>query len=137
MNTTQPSNPEIDSRYAWIRLAISVTLATIGCAGMWVVVVVLPAFQAEFGVNRADASLPYTATMIGFAIGNVVVGRAVDRYGYLLPALGCSLALGLGLILSALAGSILQLALIHGVFIGLGCAAMFGPLMADVSHWFH
>ena len=33
---------------------------------MWSVVVALPAVQAEFGVARADASLPYTLTMIGF-----------------------------------------------------------------------
>ena len=53
-------------------------LGTIGGVGMWALIIVLPAVQAEFGVDRADASLPYTATMIGFALGNVLVGRAVD-----------------------------------------------------------
>ena len=86
----------IDGRKAWIRLAISVALGTIGAVGMWAVVVVLPAVQAEFGVDRADASLPYTATMIGFAAGNVLVGRAVDRMGYWLPALLSALTLGAG-----------------------------------------
>ncbi|RVC62100.1 MFS transporter, partial [Mesorhizobium sp. M00.F.Ca.ET.038.03.1.1] len=74
--TTISSNaapPGIDSAYAWTRLAISVLLATIGGVGMWAVVVVLPAVQAEFGVDRAAASMPYTATMVGFAAGNVLV----------------------------------------------------------------
>jgi MFS family permease len=128
---------DIDGRYAWLRLGISVLLATIGCAGMWVVVVVMPAVQAEFGVSRADASLPFTATMIGFAVGNVFVGRAIDRIGYWIPALLASLALGAGLILAAVSNSILQFALAHGLLVGLGSSAMFGPLIADISHWFN
>ncbi|RUW87264.1 MFS transporter, partial [Mesorhizobium sp. M8A.F.Ca.ET.059.01.1.1] len=39
---SRPS-PGIDSSYAWMRLAISMLLATIGAVGMWAVVVVLPA----------------------------------------------------------------------------------------------
>ncbi|TKD45918.1 MAG: MFS transporter, partial [Mesorhizobium sp.] len=79
-----------------MRLGISVLLATIGGVGMWAVVVVLPAVQAEFGVDRAAASMPYTATMVGFAAGNVLVGRAIDRMGYWIPALIASVALGAG-----------------------------------------
>ena len=52
---------------------------------MWSVVVVLPAVQAEFGVDRAAASLPYTLTMIGFAGGGVVMGRLADRFGIIVP----------------------------------------------------
>jgi hypothetical protein len=37
--------------------------------------VVLPAVQAEFGVARADASLPYTLLMIGFGLGGLLMGR--------------------------------------------------------------
>lgn len=134
--TADAASSPIDSHYAWARLAISVLLATIGCAGMWVVVVVMPAVQADFGIDRAGASLPYTATMMGFAIGNVVVGRWVDRIGYFLPALAASLALGLGLILASLSTSVMQFSLAQGVLVGLGSSAMFGPLIADISHWF-
>jgi MFS family permease len=135
MTSAQPIS-DIDSSYAWLRLAISVLLATVGCAGMWVVVVVMPAVQAEFGIDRATASIPYTATMIGFAAGNVVVGYAVDRIGYWIPAIAASAALGLGLILASLSGSITQFSLAHGILVGLGSSAMFGPLIADISHWF-
>ncbi|TIY03829.1 MAG: MFS transporter, partial [Mesorhizobium sp.] len=41
--SSQPSSPGIDSAYAWMRLGISMLLATIGGVGMWAVVVVLPA----------------------------------------------------------------------------------------------
>lgn len=136
LNPTTADMSLIDGRFAWMRLAVSVVLATIGGVGMWAVVVVLPQVQAEFGVDRADASLPYTATMVGFAAGNVVVGRAIDRFGYWLPALFSSIGLGAGFLLAAATGSILQFSLVQGVLIGVGCSAIFGPLIADISHWF-
>lgn len=126
----------IDSRYAWTRLALSTLLATIGGVGMWAVVVVLPQVQAEFAVDRANASLPYTATMVGFAAGNVLIGRAIDRFGYWRPALATSVALSAGFLLAALSSSILQFSLAQGILIGIGCSAIFGPLIADISHWF-
>ncbi len=126
----------IDGAAAWARLAISVLLATIGGAGMWSVVVVLPAVQAEFAVPRADASLPYTATMIGFALGNMVVGRIIDRAGYWRPAMASAAVMGCGFILASQASSILLLTLIQGVMIGGGASAVFGPLIADISRWF-
>jgi len=127
---------QVDGSQAWMRLVISLALGTIGGVGMWAVIVVLPAVQAEFGVDRADASLPYTATMLGFALGNVVVGRAIDRVGYWLPALVTSIMLGLGFIAASLTTSIVQFSLVQGVLVGIGTASTFGPLIADLSHWF-
>ncbi|MBZ9848764.1 MFS transporter [Mesorhizobium sp. CA14] len=139
--TTIPGNAAnsagIDSFYAWTRLGISLLLATIGGVGMWAVVVVLPAVQAEFGVDRAAASMPYTATMVGFAAGNVLVGRAIDRVGYWIPALVSSMALVAGFALASLSTSIVQFTLAQGLLIGIGTSAIFGPLIADISHWFN
>ncbi|AZO13177.1 MFS transporter [Mesorhizobium sp. M3A.F.Ca.ET.174.01.1.1] len=112
-------------------------MATIGAVGMWAVVVVLPAVQAEFGVDRAAASMPYTATMVGFAAGNVLVGRAIDRLGFWIPALVSAMALGAGFLLASLANSILAFTLAQGLLIGVGTSAIFGPLIADISHWFN
>ena len=61
----------VDSPQSWTRLAIALAIATIGGVGMWSVVVVLPAVQAEFGVARAAASLPYTLTMLGFGVAGI------------------------------------------------------------------
>lgn len=125
-----------DSPAAWLRLGIAVTLSTIGGVGMWSVVVALPAIQAEFGVVRADAALPYTLAMIGFAGGGVLTGRLADRFGIALPlALGTAL-LVIGYLAVGYAESLWQAALAHGLLIGIGCSATFGPLMADISHWF-
>tara|TARA_R110000868_G_scaffold50260_1_gene160790 strand:- start:3160 stop:4476 length:1317 start_codon:yes stop_codon:yes gene_type:complete len=126
----------IDSRYAWMRLAVSMALGTIGSIGFWGVVVILPAVQAEFAVDRGDASLPYTLTMAGFAAGNVLIGRYVDRLGIVLPVIVAALAMAVGFAGAAAATNIWMFALLQGVFVGVGTAASFGPLIADVSHWF-
>jgi hypothetical protein len=56
-NAALPGAPDAtDSPQAWLRLAISVAISTIGGVGMWSVVVALPAIQADFGVDRADAT---------------------------------------------------------------------------------
>jgi MFS family permease len=128
---------EIDSSYAWFRLGVSMLLATIGGVGMWSVVVVLPTVQAEFGLDRAGASLPFTLTMIGFGVGGAIMGRLVDKVGIVAPITIGAVALGCGYMLASLAGGITQFALIYGVLIGLtGTATTFAPLMADISHWF-
>ena len=46
-----------DSAYAWWRLLASLALSTMGGIGLWSVVVSLPAIQAEFGIDRGDASI--------------------------------------------------------------------------------
>lgn len=125
----------IDSRYAWMRLIVALALGTVGSIGMWSFVVALPAVQADFGIARGEASLPFTLTMFGFGIGGIVMGRLADRFGIVLPVMLGALALGAGYGLSAIAGSIGTLALAQGL-LGLGSAATFGPLMTDMSHWF-
>ena len=93
MTTENPAVPSgkdlIDGSYAWLRLAVSMLLGTIGSIGFWGVVVILPEVQAEFGVDRSDASMPYTLTMVGFAAGVVLV------VGDTLPAVGVGVATAL------------------------------------------
>ncbi len=125
-----------DSAKAWLRLGVAVLLSSIGGVGMWSVVVALPAIQADFGVDRADAALPYTLAMLGFAGGGVVMGRLADRFGIAVPLALGTLALSLGYVAAGHAATLWQVAIAHGLLIGFGCSATFGPLIADMSHWF-
>jgi MFS family permease len=130
-----PAGATVDSSVAWLRLGVALLLGTIGSVGMWSFVVALPAVQADFGVARGDASLPFTLTMIGFGAGGIVLGRLADRYSVVLPVVLGALALAVGYVGSGVAANLWQFALAQGL-IGFGSSATFGPLMADVSHWF-
>jgi len=127
----------LDSRYAWLRLLAALVIATIGGIGLWSAVVVLPTIEQEFGVGRGGASLPYTATMVGFAAGGVFMGRLADRRGIMIPLLIGTVVLGLGFVTAGLVGSYLQFILAQALLIGmLGSSATFGPLVAEISLWF-
>ncbi len=112
-------------------------LMTVGSSAMYVVSVVLPAAQAEFGVARADASLPYTLLMVGFGLGGLLMGRLVDRIG-VMPVLWIgAVGLGLGFTLAAHAQDIVAFAIVHGLLLGLlGSSTTFAPLVADTALWF-
>jgi MFS family permease len=127
----------IETAYAWRRLFLSLVLSTIGGVGLWSAVVVLPAIQTEFGIARASASLPYTMTMVGFAFGGIATGRLADRFGIIFPVIGGAIALSLGYLAAAQSQSLWQFVAVQGLIIGLlGSSATFGPLIADISHWF-
>ncbi len=127
--------PTPDSAQAWRRLAATMLISTIGGVGMWSVVVSLPAVQAEFAVPRAEATLPFTLAMVGFALGGVIMGRLLDLGGILVPLAVGAVALSVGYLGAASAANLLVFALAHAV-IGFGSSVTFGPLMADISNWF-
>lgn len=128
---------DVDSTYAWWRLVASMVISSVGGVGLWSSVVLLTEAETHFDIDRGDASLPYTAAMIGIMFGNVVMGRLADRFGVIVPLLIGSGALGLGYAGSAFVTELWQFLLIQGVLIGgLGTASTFGPLIAAISHWF-
>ena len=127
-----------DSAASWRRLAVALALSTVGGVGLWSSVVILPAIQAEFGIDRGGASLPYTATLIGFAAGGIMMGRVADRFGIFPPLVVGTLLLALGYFATAMASDYWLFIVAQALLIGmLGSSATFAPLVADVSHWFY
>jgi MFS family permease len=125
-----------DSRFAAWRLLVAVTIMTVGASGMYMVPVALPAVQADFGVARGEAALPYALLMLGFGFGGLIMGRLADRHGVMVPLLIGGTSLGLGFCLSALAPSLWAFSAAHGLLIGFaGSSATFSPLVADTSLW--
>jgi MFS family permease len=135
VTSTPPAGTGVDSSYAWMRLTAAVVLGTIGSVGMWSVPVALPAVQADFGVARGDAALPFTLAMMGFAFGGIVTGRLSDRHGIVVPVAVGAAAISLGYVAAGLAASLWLFALAYAL-IGFGTSATFGPMMADLSQWF-
>jgi len=128
----------VDSRTAAWRLLTALGLAMLGNSGMYVLAVALPEIERDFGVSRADASLPYTLTMIGFGLGGLLCGRWADRYGVArVLALG-SFGVASGYVLASFASNIVFFALAHGLLLGMiGIASAFVPLIADTALWWN
>jgi MFS family permease len=132
-----PRHPEIESSYAWLRLATSFLLLTIGGVGMYAIIVAMPVIEVEFGATRSQASVPYSMIMLGWAAGTIAMGRLFDRFGIQIPILVGAFGFGSGFIVSSFAPTMWTLAASHGLLIGmLGTSSLFVPLMADVSQWF-
>ena len=103
---------------------------------MYVVSVVLPAVQAEFGIGRADASLPYTVMMVCFGLGGIAMGRLADRIGIQKVLWLGSVGIVLGFVAAGMAPNIWLFIVEHGLVLGLlGSSTTFAPLLADTSLW--
>ena len=128
---------ERETAYAYVRLAASLILMTMGTVGMYAIVVALKPIAVEFGGTRSAASMAYAVTMIGFGLGGIMMGRWSDRAGVMWPCLAGTVFLALGFLLAAQATTLWQLYLAQGLLIGLlGNAALFAPLVADITLWF-
>ena len=133
-----PADPSlIDSRTAAWRLLVTVLLVTLGNSAMYVVSVVLPAVQAEFGIGRAGASMPYTVMMVCLGLGGLFTGIWADRWGIARVLWLGSAAVLAGYVLAALSGNVWMFGLAHGLLGLLGGAATFAPLMADTGLWWN
>ena len=136
MTDSIAAQKEISPIYPWLRLGVALVLSTIGGVGMWSVIAALPSVQAEFGVARGAASLPYTLTMIGFGLAGIFMGRLSDKFGIFVPVVIGTIALAIGFVAAGRAASITQFMIAQGVLIGVGSSVTFAPLLADTSLWF-
>ena len=135
MSQDQSDSNLIDSPQAAIRLLVTLGLVVLGNSSMYVVSVVLPAVQSEFGTGRADASLPYTLMMVCLGVGGIWTGRMADRHG-LPPVLWCgAIAVFAGFALAAYSSNIWMFGLAHGLLGLIGSSSTFAPLMADTALW--
>ena len=127
---------EQDSKEAWLRLIIIFTMSVIGTAGMWSVVIIMPSIQNEFSLDRAASTYPYVATMFGYGVGNIIIGRLLDKIGIRKPIIFALTLLVASYLLSVLATNVFLLSIIQ-FFLGFSAAAFFGPMMADISKYFY
>jgi MFS family permease len=124
-----------DGAYSFTRLALSLLISSLIGAGMWAIIVVMPEAQRDFGVDRSAVSLPFTVMMCTLAFSTVALGRMTDRRGIVWPLVISGVSLGIGFVVAGYAPNLAVFSIAH-VLIGLGAGTGFGPMMADISHWF-
>ena len=102
---------------------------------MWSVVVVMPAIESDFSIDRGKASLLYATTMVGFGLGNFLIGKIIDKYGLKLPIIVATIILVLSYLIGTISTEFWHL-LILQIFMGAAAATFFGPSMADIGNFF-
>ena len=102
---------------------------------MWSVVVVMPAIESDFNIDRGKASLLYATTMVGFGLGNFLIGKIIDKYGLKLPIIVATLILVISYLIGTISTEFWHL-LILQIFMGTAAATFFGPSMADIGNFF-
>ena len=127
----------VDSTYAWIRLFVALVLGTIGSVGMWSYVVALPPVQADFGILRNAASLPYTMRDDRLRVRRRRHGPAGRPPRHRVPgdrsARCCSRSAIVG---AGYAPNIWMLDAAHVRDRLSARSGTFGPIVSDMSHWF-
>lgn len=103
---------------------------------MFIGMVALPAYQADFEISRGMASLPFTMVMLGFAVGGIVAGRIVEIYGLVRPMAISAVAVAVSYFLAGQAEDFWLFAILHCLIGAFGCSVVFAPLLADISKWF-
>ncbi|MCL2819593.1 MAG: OFA family MFS transporter [Oscillospiraceae bacterium] len=91
-----------------------------------------------WGWTSGQAGLPYTLAIIFFAVGVLIGGRVQDKTGPRIVATAGGIMVGLGLVISGLAGdSPLGAAVGYGVITGLGIGFGYGSVLPACLKWFH
>ena len=127
---------EPDSWQAWFRLTLIFIICVIGCIGMWSIIIIMPSLQNEFNIDRSSSTIPYITTMIGFGLGNIVIGKFLDKFGIQKPIIFSFLFLMLCFYLSIFCYNVTLVSSIQ-FFLGFFSGVFFGPMMADVTNYFY
>jgi len=120
------------------RVVYIILLGALTALGPFTVDLYLPAFpvlQADFQTSAAAIQLTLTGTMIGFALGQLVVGPLSDKVGRRVPLLAVTALHVLASTAAALAPDLLALSTAR-VFMGVGAAAGGVVAMAIVRDLF-
>lgn len=114
-----------DSIPARKRVLYIILLGALTALGPFTIDLYLPAFpvlEAEFDTTAAAIQLTLTGTMVGFALGQLIVGPLSDKVGRRVPLLAVTALHVLASVAAALAPS-LELLSVARVLMGAGAAA--------------
>lgn len=119
----------------WLILAVSIVInLCIGFAYAWSV------FQKPlmnvFGWSASQASLAFTINLFVLPLAMIAAGPLVKRFGVRVVVLLGGVLFGVGLYLSGMIGSILQLYITYGLIAGSGIGLIYSITVSNTVKWF-
>jgi len=122
--------------YGWVIVFASFSIAVVVWGAFWSFGVFFDPLLTEFGWTKAMTSGAMSVCAILMGLLGIPMGTLTDKYGPRLVMVICGLFLGAGYILISSIRSLWQLYLFYGVFVSIGMAAAFIPLVSTAARWF-
>lgn len=123
--------------WAWYTVGVAFTALFLNYGIRYTNTVLFTDIQDELGLSRGQASLPFTISILIYALGAPLVGRAVDRYGPKWSMVAGGAVAGLGLWLCSYMHGLTAFILFFGVIFGLGGNGIgLVPSNTAVAEWF-
>ena len=123
--------------WAWYTVGAAFTALFLNYGIRYTNTVLFTDIQEGLGLTRGQASLPFTLSVLIYAAGAPLVGRAVDRYGPRWALAAGGAVAGLGLWLCSYMHGLAAFALFFGVIFGIGGNGIgLVPSNTAVAEWF-
>lgn len=133
---TERTESSTEPRYGWVMVAITPILLGFYMGSLGSISVFLKPLVAEFGWLRGETTFAYLISNAGLGLGGILMGLLADRYPTRRIVLFGCVAIGLSYMAMSRQTTLWQFYLYSGLAAGLGGAALFSPLLANVGGWF-
>ncbi|MCM2973244.1 MFS transporter [Larsenimonas suaedae] len=117
-----------------LAVAATVTLNALDGFDVLAISFAAPGIVAEWGINRAELGVVLAMELIGMALGSILLGGLTDRIGRRPANLGCLLLMTIGMLMSAMAASVTELATWR-VLTGVGIGGMLASINATAAEY--
>ena len=122
--------------YGWVIVGAGALMGCVAIGAMFSLAVFLQPMSDATGWSRTGISTAMTLDFLTMGIAAFGWGALTDRFGPRVVVLAGALLLGLGIVLSSRATSLIEFQLIYGVLVGVAAGAVFAPMMVTVTGWF-
>ncbi len=116
---------DIDSRRSAWRAVAAATALNLPIGSLYAFSVFLHPLEVLLGLHRADLAAVFALAAAGFGVGMMAAPALYGLAATSLLVLACAAVNGLGLLLAATAGGLLQLAVGYGALFGIGGGAAY------------
>lgn len=123
--------------YGWVIVTIASICMMFSYGARYTFSVFFKPMLEEFGWSRAITSSVFSLYMITYAVGSVITGKIVDKYGPKFLIIIGALILGIGIYCCSIVTKIYQLYIFYGILVGLGGAATgWVNATTTIARWF-
>ena len=122
------------SRFQWVAVAICVMLNALDGFDVLVMAFTAASVSAEWRLSGAELGVLFSAGLLGMAAGSLLLAPMADRWGRQPVILLCLVLISVGMLLSALAGSHVELAAMRALT-GLGIGGMLASVTVITAEY--